>query len=442
MRQPKQLYSANDNAPIRRRQTPFRVTPVIKPKATSSADKVISEHKKKAVLAWTAPVLAILMVGYVLLQNPDLGPLIWPAALMSACLALTAFRAKPHSRLRNISAMMLIGGTTACLAGALAQNGFALLTVELVLLTSIVALIAGWVLKSRPAGMLSVFASLGYLASLLPQLGLFTGLIDEVSQIGLAIIPLLLVGQAVLSYRLHSRTILLAVLTTAYGWLMISATDIPLSALAGIGFSIAAAHYCVGQAWMARGVFGSRVHIMFSVGLALLGAYYIQSFWMSAETGQAKPFWPPNNFWWAAFGISIFALFTACLARYKSSQISLIGIFAISFAAVVLPLATAKPDFVYQAFAYVPGLEASPGLGLIIGASIIAFGLIWIVKGLKENRLLDVLIGTAAIGIEGLILYSPDRLNMDFGVVFLVSLIFALCIGGLIAGSTADQNLA
>ena len=64
----------------------------------------------------------------------------------------------------------------------------------------------------------------------------------------------------------------------------------------------------------------------------------------------------------------------------------------------------------------------------------------WVVGGLKRGNLLDMSLGAAVIGIETLVVFQPARLNADFGVIFVVSLICALCIGGLIAGATPDRT--
>ena len=100
----------------------------------------------------------------------------------------------------------------------------------------------------------------------------------------------------------------------------------------------------------------------------------------------------------------------------------------------------AKPELIEAIFYQIPRFDAYPSLGFIIGAVIIASCLVWIGNGLKHGWLLNVLIGTVAIGLEAIILYQPNHFSMEFGVIFITSLIFALCIGGLIAGTTSDQT--
>lgn len=439
MLQPKPILSANDNAPLRPTRIRFGTQTAQKTTPTKPSNQITS-YKRKSLFAWLLPLLVCAMAGYALWAALPLHNLIWPAAIAGALLFWSAARAERHSRFRNISTLLLIAATAVGLAGLFALNGFTLIGVELALLVSALSLFAGWVLKSRPAIMLSVFATLGYLASLFPEFGLLTGLAEERSQLGMGLMPFLLIGQTILAQRLRSSALIMIVLTASYIWLFAIAKNMPLPALTGLGFALTAAHYCLGKAWADRHAFGARLHSFFALCLALAASLYIQSLWMSTGSGQATPFWPPSTLWWAILGVAMFALFVSSLMRYKTSHISLTGIFIICLAVVILPLATAKPDLIYSAFDFIPGLEARPGMGLIIGAVIVACGVNWIVTGLKNGHFSNVAIGAAAIGLEGLILYKPDQFNVDVGVVLIVSLICALCIGGLITGSTADQS--
>jgi len=145
-------------------------------------------------------------------------------------------------------------------------------------------------------------------------------------------------------------------------------------------------------------------------------------------------------FWWTTFITAAATLFITSLLRYKSSHISLVGIFIISFAIVAIPITTAKPELAFLVFDKIPGLDARPGLGLIMGAVILASGLIWIVTGLKHGRILQMSMGALIIGAEAVILFQPENYNTDLGVIFTLSLICALCFGGLIAGASSDLN--
>lgn len=445
MRQPRLKLSANDNTPLRQSRSYPALKPVnfLKPVplATGSTSvNVVAEHNQKLSLAWGITALGGILVALAVWQNSDIDMLVWPAVVMGLLLIWASTRAERHTRLRNISSLMLVGAATVIAVGTLSKNGFSLIGVEIALVVSIFSLVMGWALKSRPAVMLSTLSAIGYLASLFPELGLLTGITDKISQIGIGLIPCLLIGQIFLAQKLRSHLISALTIMAAGIWVMAIASDLPLHALAGLGFALAAAHYCVARAWEATNVFGARVHSVFALTVALASALYIQSLWMQFGSETAQPIWTANNFWWSVLAISMIAIVISSLVRYKASQISLTGIFIISLGALLLPLATAKPDLMETAFYQIPGLDAYPGFGLVIGAAIIASCLIWIARGLKSGQLLTVLIGTIAIGVETFLLYQPDHFNTDFGVIFIMSLICALCVGGLIAGSTSHPT--
>ena len=50
--------------------------------------------------------------------------------------------------------------------------------------------------------------------------------------------------------------------------------------------------------------------------------------------------------------------------------------------------------------------------------------------------------GGLVIGIQSTILIRPENFDIDLGVVFVVSLICALCIGGLVAGVSTNRAQA
>lgn len=439
MRQPKYILSANDNAPQRVERARFGKR-LAKTDVKPTSSDGISKYKQPSDFGWIIPLLACAMTISAVWQGSSFLTLFWPTMIITVLLFWTALRAAPFSRLRNISSLMFVGAAALCMYQLLSQNGFTLIAVEIALVVSSIALVSGWVLRSRPAIMLSSIGAIGYLMSLFPELGLLTGFTDGLSKLGIGLVPCLLFGQAIAAQKFRSYALSLTVIIASYVWMIAIAKNMIMPELIGLGFAISAAHYCLGKAWCDQGLFGARLHTVFPLIIALGTALYMQSLWMNIDTGQAKPLSSPNRFWWSIFGVATFVIFISSLMRYKASQISLSGIFIISTAALVLPIATVSPDIIYAAFENIPGLEAHPGLGLVIGAAIIACGVTWVANGLKQGRLLNVIIGAVAIGVEGLILYQPSRFNMDLAVIFIVSLICALCIGGLIAGSTFDES--
>jgi hypothetical protein len=439
MRQAKLNIVANDNSPIRqpRIRKSFQQANIVPAKTPVNP---IRTYKVKSAFAWLVPVFAILFAAFAIVQNLPSNILLWSSFVIAALLSLTAARADRDSPLRNVSGLLVVAAVTTGLAALLSENGFTLIGMELALLVSALALFFGWIFKSTPSVLLSGFSGLLYLGSAFPELGLTTGLTDQGSKLGIELVPWIILAQVLLAQTLRSSLVLFTAITAGYIWLGTLAAEMPLPALAGLGFAVAASHYWLGKAWAETGKFGADIHRICAWVIAISAALYIQSIWLNANSGQAKPFWPPDIFWWAVLGASIFSLFVASLIRYKSSHITLPGIFIVCVAVAALPLAMAKPDLVYAAFDTIPGLNANPGLGLIIGAVIIACGFIWLVGGLKNGRLLDMSIGALAIGIEAIVLLQPSRFDADLGVIFVVSLICALCIGGLIAGASPDRS--
>ena len=334
----------------------------------------------------------------------------------------------------------MIAAMTVSISSWFAQAGFSLVNMELALLISCLSLVVGWILKSPPATLLSTFSTLVYLASLYPELGLMTGISDRISQLGSGFLPILILSQIMLSERLRSSIALFFGIISAYIWIGTLTTEMPFKVLAGLGFGIAASHYWIGKARVDASKFGGRMHQICGWLVAFVAVIYVQSAWLSTEPGQAKPVWTHNTFWWAAFISASTTLFITSLMRYKSSHISLIGIFIISLTVVAIPLATAKPELAFIVFDKIPGLDARPGLGLIMGAVILASGLIWLVNGLKHGHILGMSMGALIIGVEAVILFQPENYNTDLGVIFIVSLICALCFGGLLAGASSDLN--
>jgi len=439
MRQPKLQVIANDNAPMRQ---PLildntRHANSLQPR---EATRALKTHQINSSIYWIVPFLALMFGGFAIAQKPSLATLLWPSIGLGTLLFLTAAKAETGSPIRNISGLMMIVAVTTGVAAFLSQNGFTLIAVELAILISVLAILAGWIFKSAPLALLSTFSGLIYLGSSFPELGLTTGLTDQTSQLGTGLIPFLLLGQIMLAHKVRSSIVVLAAVIAGYVWLCTLTKDMPLSALAGLGFAVAAAHYWVGKVWGETMGFGAGIHRTCAWVVAMGAAIYVQSIWLNTNAGQAKPFWPPNTFWWTVLGAAMFTLFIASLMRYKSSRISLPGIFIVCFAVGTLPLATAKPDLIHVGFDTIPGLNARPGLGLVIGAAILASGLIWLVSGLKSGRLLDMTIGALAIGIESVVLFQPARFDTDLSIVFIVSLICALCLGGLIAGASRDEK--
>ena len=431
--------SANDNAPIGHVSNRNRL---IRPHSAPfhASAQQISNHKLSAILDWLIPLAAVIACGVAFVKNIPLENLYWPSLIFGIVLLLTVIKAKARPRLQNISSLLMVLAFTTTSASILSVTGIALIGVEWLLVISIFALLTGWAFKSSPSILLSAFAGLLYLAGYFPEFGILTGISEGNSQLGAGILPWLIVGQIFLAQKVKSPIISFAAITAGYIWLIASTKTMPLEHILGLIFVVAAAHYWLSKSRAENKFFGAGIHRIFAWVVAIGAAIFIQTIWLNLDAVEAKPFGPPNLIWWIILAISAVTLFIVSFQRYKSSHISLIGAFVICTTALILPMAIAMPNLVYSALETIPGLSEQPGLGFVIGASIIAAGLYWLVSGLKSGRLLEMSMGGIVIGIQSMILIQPENFNIDLGVIFVVSLICALCVGGLVAGVTSNQQ--
>lgn len=433
--------SANDNAPLG--EGPYR-SRLTRPNPTPlrSASRKISSQKTRSFLDWLIPIFAVIACGIAFAKNIPLQDLYWPSLILGIVLLTSVMTAKARPQLQNISSLLTVLAFTTAFAAFLSANGLTLVGVELLLIVSILALLAGWIFNSISSVLLSVFAGLLFLSNSFPELGILTGISEESSQLGAGLIPWLVLGQIFLAHKVKSSVVLFAAVTAGYIWLVSSTKTMPLEHMAGIGFVIAAAQYWFGTFRAESKAFGANVHRICAWVVAISSAIFIQSIWLNTEAVHVKPYGPPSSLWWTVIALASFMLFVISLQRYKASHISLIGIFVICAASLTLPATMAKPDWVYFGFETIPGLNAHPGLGFVIGAGIIAAGFYWLVAGLKSGRLLEMSMGGLVIGIQSTILIRPENFDIDLGVVFVVSLICALCIGGLVAGVSTNRAQA
>lgn len=320
-------------------------------------------------------------------------------------------------------------------------GGVALNSVDLAVMTGWIGLGVGWIYKSRTSLITSILATATWLFAAIPALNAFFGLGDASSAGWVTSLPFLVLGQILLSSKLRSGVCLSLALLLAYGWAIwlgfLSAY--PLTALAGIGFAIGVAHHRIGKSLSDDQRFGAGWHSLIGAIAALIAAHLIQSVWLDPTMNSAVPGWMPTQTWWVILALASAALFIGSMMRFKHSRITLSGIFILSLATLILPFASIRPDLVRETFAAIPGLTAAPGFGLVIGAAIMAAGLAWVANGLRRLKLLSVVIGAALVGIQMVVLLSPGRATFDLGIVFVCSLIAALCIGGLVAGAALDH---
>ncbi|WP_427451085.1 hypothetical protein [Litorimonas sp. WD9-15] len=433
-----QYMGANDNSPAW----------VMEPRARAAAPNPFQRQKTKSIkpgkFAPLYPLLTVLALTGLFFWEAPTDTLRSAAGLMSFIgLVWAGFCKRVEAwRSREFTLLTVIGAGFLALFGTAALAGISLNTIDMAMIVACLSLAIAVMYKSAPALLTSVFATTLWLFAFIPALNMMFGLGESNSFGWTMLLPILLVGQIILSSKLQNTACLAVSLLASYGWIawLGVTANIPVTALAGLGFAIGVAHHRIGKSLKDENRFGAAWQSWLGVIAALGAALFLQSIWLNPDMGQAIPGWMPTQIWWAGLGVTTLALFIASLQRYKNSRITLSGIFILSAATLILPIVSIRPDLVRDVFAAIPGLGAAPGFGLIIGAAIMAAGLAWITNGLRRLKLFNVIIGAALVGIQGIVLLAPGRANLDLGIVFICSLIAALCIGGLVAGASLDHS--
>lgn len=443
MRNSERHIGANDNYPAW-----VTATPVVNVKTNKFERQRKQVSSKKPInikaLAWLIPTmffigLALHFIVGVPFQNlPTVAGL---AALLGLVWARQCRRLNLW-RNREFTLLAVIGAVALALFSLAKMSGVTMTGVDIAVMTAGFSAIIAWLYRSIPALLISVFANLTWLLSTFPELGTLLGFGDKVSQGWLPLVPVLILAQLFLVTHLRSALSMGLAVIAAYGWAIWfgASSGIPLSAMAGLGFAVGAAHYGFGRARESLNTFGASLHVTCGAIIALTSALYLQSLWLEADMNQNLPGWIPTQLWWAGLGLAVMVLFTSSILRFKYSRMTLFGVFIVSLGMLLLPLASIRPDAVRALILSVPGLSPAPSFGIIIGGVIMSFGLACVVKGLRDMELVRLLIGAGVIGLQTLILIAPDRTTLDLGILFVCSLIAALCIGGLVAGSDLDHS--
>lgn len=394
-------------------------------------------------LAWLIPAMVFASLALYFIGGLSFQSLPTIAAFMGLIGLVWAKRCRRLELWRNREFTLLgvIGALSVSLFTLAQMSGIVMTGVDIAVMAACFSAILAWSYRSIPSLLVSVFANIIWLLSSLPDVSSLLGFGEAVSQGWLPFVPVLIIAQLFLTSHLKSMLCAGLTLVAAYGWAIWfgTASGMPVSALAGLGFAVGAAHYGIGQAKDSTDQFAAMLHTICGAIVALVSAHILQSIWLDSAMNQSLPGWIPTQIWWVGFGLAAMILFTSSILRFKYSRMTLLGVFLISLGALLLPLASIRPDLVRSLMLSVPGLSPAPGFGIMIGGVLMSFGLAWVVKGLRDMKLVHVILGAAIIGIQTLILIAPDRTTLDLGILFTCSLIAALCVGGLVAGSDIDH---
>lgn len=340
-------------------------------------------------------------------------------------------------RLSELAIVSALSGLISAIILVTNYFGLNLTPTDGFILMSVLSLGMGYVLKSRIAILASICVTL---------LWAVMSLIGAVPTNNMIVLfPVLTLGQIYFGSKIQSGlTIGLAVVTGYYGLIglitILWANDIlPLTYASALLFIFGVAHHRSGKAAEDSQITGSNIHIYSGWIVATFSAVIFQSFWLSPDAlPQVTTVLNPRNLliWKLAVSLSILTVFISAIIRFKHSQITLSGIFLLTLSSALIPLMIWLPNWPETFAANIPGVEASPAFGLIIGAGVMAAALGFVINGIRRHSKLMLVLGLAAVIFEIYLLMTPSLMTTDNIIIFFASFLAALAIGGTLAGNS------
>jgi len=340
-------------------------------------------------------------------------------------------------RLSELAIVSALGGLMGAITLAANYFGLNLTLVDGLILMSILSLAMGHALKSRIAILASISASL--LWAIISFLGL-----APINNL-MVLFPLLGLGQIYCGSKINSGLAIgLAVGTLYYSLIGLLTTLwandlISLPYASSLLFIIAVAHHRSGKAAEDSKIIGSNIHIYAGWLVAVISAALFQYFWLSPDamplvTETLSPI--AMEAWKMSVGLSILAIFVSGIIRFKHTQITLPGIFLLTLCSALIPLMMWFPQWPETLAAGIPGIEAVPAFGLVIGAGIIAAAFGIAINGVRRKSSLMIAFGLTTLLVETYFLMRPSLFTLDNMIIFFAALLVSLAVGGAIAGNS------
>ena len=340
-------------------------------------------------------------------------------------------------RLSEISVVTALCGLMGAIATSVNFLGLGLIFADGLILLSIVAVLIGFVLKSRICVLASICASL-ILAALS-----FAGLIASSS--AMMLFPVILAGQVFAATKIRSGLAIMLAVLTGYYWatnLILtawSADNLPLTFAAAAIFIAGTAHHRAGKAAEDKKVTGSSIHIYMGWIAAMVGAIGFQYFWLTPDAlqGSTASLSPQGLTLWKGVTLAALAMiFCSAIIRYKHSQITMAGIFLVTAASALIPMMLWFPAWTQKIVAAIPGVSAMPTIGILIGAGVLAAAIGMALNGIRRHSPLMMGLGIMVVFAEAYLLIKPEMVTIDNIVIFGAGLLASLAIGATIAGSS------
>jgi len=351
----------------------------------------------------------------------------------------TNYVASDHNRWRlsEIAIVSALGALISLIIFITNYFGLNLTPTDGFILMSVLALGLGYILKSRIAILASICTTL---------LWAIMSLIGAVPVNNMIILfPVLTLGQIYFGSKIQSGlTIGLAVVTGYYGLIglitMLWANELfPLTHASALLFILGVAHHRSGKAAEDSQITGSNIHIYSGWIVATISAIIFQYFWLSPDAIlQVTATLDPRSLqiWKLAVSLSILAVLVSSIIRFKHSQITLSGIFLLTVSSALIPFMIWFPNWPESFAANIPGAEASPAFGLVIGASVMAAALGFAINGIRRQSTLMVALGLMTLIFEIYLLMTPSLMTTDNMIIFFASFLAALAVGGTLAGNS------
>jgi len=257
--------------------------------------------------------------------------------------------------------------------------------------------------------------------------------------------PVIAAVQLYYASVLRSKVSVIAATLTAYAWLIghcflfVSSGSISILMAAGILFIAALTQYRWGKAFEDEISFGSPIHTHFGWIVAIVSALTAQHFWLFPDNAiwqNTSSSFLGGMAWQLITALALTAIYLSGLVRWKHGRVTKIGAFAATLIAALLPLTIWAEPAINMIVTAIPGMYASPTIGLIIAGGILASGIGMALNGIRRNNTKMIMLAMLAIGAQIVMLMTPSLITFENVMVFGLSLIFALGLGGLMAGKS------
>ncbi len=302
---------------------------------------------------------------------------------------------------------------------------------------AVLSALSAAIMRSRMTLIISACAGLAWVAlyTLLPTVNLFSIWAYPV----LALISLVIAGQK------NSRLSAFIILLGLHGWLFwlvqshVMAGSISLLHTAGIATLVGLAHYRLGKAAGDAGWTTASLHVVTGWLLAMAGALALQHYWLGGEheIWQNLQSTPLGTLSWQIIGaLSIALVGLAGVIRMAYRQMSLLAVlFSLIVtlgAATLFDQRQAITEFISSEL----NTSATPLVGLIIGAAILASAVAMAFNGARRRSNLMLFAGLGVIAVELALMLTPNLWTVETFTVFSVALITSLCFAALFSTDT------